>query len=251
MVGDHVVFDQYRIDSYTDKDQKSLESKRKERPYIVVPDLALLPVSQCCERDRRKAGHEIDFDHSGIDDDKHECRQDHHHELHDECFQEQPQKLSELHGFQRIPHCIQIRGSDRRGSAYQPPALVDHMLRNIKNTHNDVESVRHDQDGYKGLEDPFKNDPRVQLGKVVMIRDQLDQFITGDKRQDHARNGQDHRLGDVPDHGKNRGREVRGGGAYLPRDTLHLFIHGIEEGRQVPHTAVDEYSLQPFRDFIE
>lgn len=80
--GDDVVAEgyclhQYRIDADTDHDEESLEPEGKERPEIVLPDLALLPVAEGCERDWRKAGHQIDFHHTPIDDYEDHYRQDH------------------------------------------------------------------------------------------------------------------------------------------------------------------------------
>lgn len=46
------------INSHTDQYQKSLKTKGKQRTQVILPDLTLLPASECGKRDRRKTDHQ-------------------------------------------------------------------------------------------------------------------------------------------------------------------------------------------------
>ena len=190
--------------------------------------MALFPVPESGERDRRKACHQVDLHHSAIDDNEDRHRQDGGTDLHDEALQEQSQKRSQFHGLQRIPDGIQGGGIDSRTAGNKPGRGIHHMLGNVKDRHSDVEGVCDQQDRHKGLEDPFEKDPCFKVCQVVVFDDQLDQLIAGDEGKKHARNGNDDRFGDVADEAENRRREVRRGLSNLGRHVRHLLVDGIE-----------------------
>ena len=88
------VLNQNCIDAYTDHDKKALESQCKQGAQIVLTGMALLMVSKGCERNRRKAHHEIYFHHSAIHDDKDDSRQRQHRDLNHKGLQIQSQQRS-------------------------------------------------------------------------------------------------------------------------------------------------------------
>ena len=78
------------------------------------------------------------------------------------------------------------------------------MLCNVKDRHGDVERVRDQHDSHECLKDPFEKDPGFKVCQVVVFNDQLDQLIAGDEREEHARDGNDDRFGDVADEAEHR-----------------------------------------------
>ena len=84
-----------------------------------------------------------------------------------------------------------------------------------------------------------------------MVNNHLNQFIAGDECQDNACYWNNHRLGDVSDHGKDRRREARRGHANIARNLANLCVDGIKHPRQIPHNAADQHSCEPFGDLIE
>ena len=79
--------DQHRIDADADHDQEALEAQSEQGSQIVLADVALFPVAERRERDRSKAGHEIDLHHTAIDDDKDRHGQDRGADLNDKALQ--------------------------------------------------------------------------------------------------------------------------------------------------------------------
>ena len=166
--------------------------------------VALLMVSKGCERNRRKAYHEIYFHHSAIHDNKDNSRQCQHRDLNHKCLQIQSQQRSQVHAFQCGLHRCQGRIADGRTAGNQTTASGDHLLRHIKDSHRDIECVRDQGHCQKGLKDPFEKCPGLEICQIVMLDEHLDQLITGDECQHHSGNGQDHGFRDVADHRKNR-----------------------------------------------
>ena len=185
-----------------DHDEETLETECKERPEIVLPDVALLPVPEGGKRDRRQARHEIDLHHASVNDDKDHNGEDHGADLDNEGLHEYPKKFPYLQSLQRGAEIRQC-GSIYLGAAGdEAGACIDHVLRNVEDGHCDVEGVgdQHHCDG--GLEDPFKDDPCLKVCQVVVFDDQLNELITGYEREEQACYGDDDALRDVPDHGE-------------------------------------------------
>ena len=174
--------DQHRIDGDADHDQEALEAEGKQGPQIVLADLALFAVPEGRKGDRCQAHHEIDLDHTSVHDDKDKDREDHGTELHHEGLQEQTEKRSQFHGFQGIPDIVELGSVDCGAPADESCAGVDHMLRDIKDRHRDIEGVGDQHDCHEGLEYPFEEYPGFKVCQVVVIDDQLDQLIAGDER---------------------------------------------------------------------
>ena len=92
--------------------------------------MALLMVSKGCERNRRKAHHEVDFHHSAIHDDKDDSRQRQHRDLNHKGLQIQSQQRSQVHAFQCSLHCCQGRIADGRTDGNQTATSGD--LTNVR-----------------------------------------------------------------------------------------------------------------------
>ena len=164
--------------------------------------MALLPVPEGRERDRRQARHEIDLHHPPVDDDEDHDGEDHGADLDDEGLHEDPEKLPDLQGLQSGAE-IRQGGSIHLGAAGdEAGARVHHMLRHVEDGHGDVEGVGDQHHRDSGLEDPLEDDPGLKVCKVVVFDDQLDELIAGNEREEHARYGDDDALRDVPDHGE-------------------------------------------------
>ena len=74
---------QHRINAYADHNQESLESDCKQRTQIILSDIALLSVSKGGKWNRGKADHQINFNHSTVDDHKDDDCQSGHRDLYD------------------------------------------------------------------------------------------------------------------------------------------------------------------------
>ena len=61
-----------------------------------------------------------------------------------------------------------------------------------------------------------------------MLGDHFDEFITGDKGQNDACNGQHHIAGEGFNHGKHSRFKARGLGAHLLGDIADLRVHIVE-----------------------
>lgn len=198
VVGERDGLDQHGVDPDTDHDQESLEAEGREGPQVILADLALLSVPEGREGDRCQADHEIDLDHSSVNNDEDQDRQDQGTQLHHEVLQEQSEERPEFHLFQRLLYGFQCRGVNSSIAADNAGAGIYHMLGDIKDRHRNVECVRDQHDCHERLEYPFEEYPCLKVCKVVVIDDQLDQLIAGDEREDQARNGNDHRFRDIP-----------------------------------------------------
>ena len=108
--------DQHRVDGDTDHDQESLEAKGHQGSQIVLPDMALFPVSKGGERDRCQARHEVDLHHTAIDDHEDRNGQDRGTDLDDEGLQEQSEQFSQFHCLQAFPYGLKRCRIDRRGA---------------------------------------------------------------------------------------------------------------------------------------
>ena len=112
-------------------------------------------------------------------------------------------------------------------------ALADHVLRHIEHRHDNVPGVRDDEHRAEGFENPLEEDPCVEIVKVVLLDDELDQLVAHDKGEDDAGDGNDHRLREVADHVENAAVPCSGRHAHLPGDLAHLGIQGIKHPGQV------------------
>ena len=78
---------QHRIDCDAYKDQESLKCQREKRAKIILSDLSPLAVCQRGKRDRREADGQVYLDHSSVNDNKDNDREDPHAQIDDIAFQ--------------------------------------------------------------------------------------------------------------------------------------------------------------------
>ena len=121
--------------------------------------------------------------------------------------------------------------------------MIDHMLRHIKYSHHDIEGVGDKSYGYKGLEDPFEEDPCFKVGKVIVVNDHLNQLVAGNECQDQACNRDNHLFGNIPDHGEDARRKVRRSRPHLRRNIANLSVYRIKQSRQLVRDTGRKYSL--------
>ncbi|MBM6976549.1 hypothetical protein H9X99_11910 [Intestinimonas butyriciproducens] len=114
-----------------------------------------------------------------------------------------------------------------------PRRLADHILRHIEHRHNDVPGVGDDQHRAKSFENPLEENPGVEVVEVVLLDDELDQFVAHDEGEDNARDGDDHRLREVADHVEDAAVPDGGRHADLPGNLAHLCVQGIKHPGQV------------------
>ena len=67
IVTDREIMNRHSINPYTDKNQKSLKSQCQLGFEIILSDLTLFPVGKRRERNRSQRSHQINFDHSSVD----------------------------------------------------------------------------------------------------------------------------------------------------------------------------------------
>ena len=69
--------------------------------------------------------------------------------------------------------------------------------------------------------------------EVVLLDDELNQFVAHDEGEDNARDGDDHRFREVADHVEDAAVPGSGRHADLPGDLPHLCVQGIKHPGQV------------------
>ena len=122
-----------------------------------------LPVGDSGEGDWGKTGHQVNFYHASVDNDEHHDIQGRHCELHDKGLQEDSQQGTKLHCLKLCLHVVQGLRRDGGGALYQPCRLLHYMLGHVKYRHDDVEGVGEHQHSGEGLENPFEENPGVEV----------------------------------------------------------------------------------------
>ena len=130
------------------------------------------------------------------------------------------------------------------------PDAADHTLRGFKDAHDDVPCVGDDQHRRGGFEHPFEDDERIEIVKVVLVDDHLNEFERRDDGENRARNGDDHMIRKPLNHGENAAVPLLRGLAYVVGNAGDLGIHLSNSPGQVIHNTLDEQLPNPFREFI-
>ena len=242
---------QHGVDRHADHDKHPLEPYGEKGLEIVVPHVPGLPVGDSGEGDRGKAGHQVNLYHAPIDNDEHHDIQGRHGELHEEGLQEYPQQGAKLHCLKLGLHVLQRLRRDGGGALYQPRRLLHYMLGHVKYRHDDIEGVGEHQHGGEGLENPFKENPGVEVVEVVVVHQHLDELIGHHECQHQPRYGEDDGFGELAYHGEHPGVPCRRGHPYLCRDLSDLLVHPREEPAEVLHDTPDQKGFEPFRDGVE
>ena len=79
--------------------------------------------------------------------------------------------------------------------------------------------------------------PVIEIVKVVLVDDQLNEFEGCDDGKDRARNGDDHMIRKTLNHGENAAVPLLRGLAYVVGNTGDLGIYLVEQPRQVIHNS--------------
>lgn len=109
------------------------------------------------------SGRAVNFNHTPVDNDENHDIQGRHGELHEEGLQEDTKERPQLHCLKLGLHIVQNLRRDGGGALYQARRLVNDLLGNIKYRHDDIEGVGQDHHRNKGLENPLKKDPCVEV----------------------------------------------------------------------------------------
>ena len=89
------------------------------------------------------------------------------------------------------------------------------MLCHIKDRHNNVEGVADERDCHKGLENPFEENPRFKVCKVIVVNNHLNQLAAGNEGENQTCNRKYDGLGNIPYQGEDPRRKVRRGSPHL------------------------------------
>ena len=144
--------------------------------------MALLPVPEGGERDRRQARHEVDLHHPPVDDDEDHDGEDHGADLDNEGLHEDPQQFPDLQGLQSGAEIRQGGGIHLGAAGDEAGTSVHHVLCHVKDGYGDIKGVGDQHHRDRGLEDPLEDDPGLKVCKVVVFDDQLDELVAGNKR---------------------------------------------------------------------
>ena len=191
--------------------------------------------------DRSNGGGQIYLDHPAVDDQHDADGKGIHGQAHKKGLEPQPEQFPGPQGFklrlQIRDDTVHINGGIPDDD---PGTLVDHMLPDIENPHDDVPGIRYDQHRAEGFEYPFEEHPGIHIVHIIFLCHKLDQLITHDKRQDNPGNRDDHRFGEVSDHGKDAAVPCQRRLSHFSSDLAYFGIDRIEHARQVPCDSLDE-----------
>ena len=99
--------------------------------------------------------------------------------------------------------------------------------------------------------DPAHDEGRLKLRHVVVLGNHLDEFITGNKGQDDACNGQHHVPGQRFDHRKNTRFKGRWSCTDLLCDVAHLGVYIIKQPAEIGYNACRQDAFDPVGNGFE
>ena len=98
-----------------------------------------------------------------------------------------------------------------------------------KHTHDDIPCVCHNEDGKGAFENPAEEHGAVEVVHIVLFHNHVNQLIAHHKGENGRRNGDDHRFGQVLQHGKNAAVPVLRGTAHIRRDFPDFGINCVKQ----------------------
>lgn len=140
------ILDENGVDRNADQNEEPLKAQSEQAFQIVLPHVALLVISEGRHRERSKADHAVDLDHSAVDDDKDDDGEDAHGDADEEGLQEQAEQGTDIHlhhaglqdGKPDVVHlCVPC--DDTAG-------LGDHLLGQVEHRHDDIKGVGDEPD---------------------------------------------------------------------------------------------------------
>ena len=93
--------DEHGIDRHAYQDEQPLESHGEQGLDVVLPHAAQLPIGEGRHRQRGQTGHDVNFQHTAIHDDKDDDIEREHTHLDEYGLHEQPQQGAQAHALQR------------------------------------------------------------------------------------------------------------------------------------------------------
>ena len=212
-----------------------------------MPDIAPFSVCHGSKRDGAQRGHKIYFNHSPVDYQHNADGKNVHRQPDKQGLKPQPNQSAKAHSFQRRLQIAHKGIYVNAGIAdYHACALIDDLLRRVKNAHDDIPSVRDDQNSRIGFEHPFEEHKGVNVVQIVFLCHHLDQLVGHYKCENCTRNRDDDGFGQVVDHIENAGVPALRRRSDISGNFTHLCIHRIEQPRQVADDSVDQNALKPF-----
>ena len=242
---------QHGVNRHADEDEKALKTQCKQAFQIVLPHVALLVVAEGRHGDGRKAHHAVNFNHSSVDDDENHDGQDAHGNADEEGLQKQPEQGADIHLHQAGLQHGQANVVDTGISGNDAAGIGYHLLGDIEHRHHDVKSIADEPHRNSSLKNPAHDEGRLKLCHIVVLGNHLDQFVTGDKGQDDACNGQHHVPGQRFDHGEHPWLKAGGLGAHLLCDVAHLGVHIIKQAGEIGHNACRQDAFDPVGNGFE
>ena len=202
--GDGDILHQNGINRHAQDHHESLEAQRKQGAQVILTCLPPFAGNHRSHRDGCDRRDKIDFDHSAEGNDKDADYQRPHGKTDEHRLKPEPEKRAQLH--------IGQTRFDARNCAFngqlcarhdEPGRPADHTLRGFKDAHDDVPCVGDDQHRCGGLEHPFEDDERIEIVKVVLVDNHLNEFERCNDGENRARNGDDHMIRKPLNHGEN------------------------------------------------
>ncbi|MPN23234.1 hypothetical protein SDC9_170622 [bioreactor metagenome] len=172
-----------------------------------------------------------------------------HRKPHNQGLKPQAQQRPDVHGFQPG---FQVRNQGVKVNAGFPDndtgALVHDGLSSIKDAHDDIPCVRHNEDGKGTLKHPAEEQGRIEVVHVVLFHNHFNQLIAHHQGENRRRNGDNDRFGQGLQHGKNAAVPVLRRAANIRCDFPDFGIDCVKQAGQVAHDTVDQDSFDPFPD---
>ena len=169
----------------------------------------------------------------------------------EEGLQKQPEQGADIHLHQAGLQHGQANVVDTGISGNDAAGIGYHLLGDIEHRHHDVKSIADEPHRNSSLKNPAHDEGRLKLCHIVVLGNHLDQFVTGDKGQDDACNGQHHVPGQRFDHGEHPWLKAGGLGAHLLCDVAHLGVHIIKQAGEIGHNACRQDAFDPVGNGFE
>ena len=204
-------------------------------------------VCQRCHGDRRKRGHQVDFQHSAVHDNENADAQRPHGDAHEQALEPQPEQRADVHlheaALQIGDDAADVDGGiadDNAGCA------VYHALRYVEYAHDDIPGIGDDENGGSRLENPLEEHPCVEIVEVVFIGDELDQLQSCDESENQPGNRQDDVIRQGVNHVVDAAVPRLRRRTHLTGDLTDFLVDVIEHTGEITDDAADEYLPQPF-----
>ena len=171
------------------------------------------------------SGRAIHLDHAAVDDKHDTDGKGVHGKPHEKGLEPQPEQFSRAQGFKLRLH-IRDDAADINGGISDDDACaaVHNALPHIKDTHDNIPCVRHDQYRAGRLEHPLVNVRNIKIMEIVPLNYHMDELKCHDERKNKPRNRNYDRLRKTPNHPVNTAIPSRRRLSDLCRYVTDLFV---------------------------